>query len=74
MAQLNKYEPVPILGAGTFGLSTALHLSRAGHADITLLDSSALLPLANSAGNDLNKIVRAEYAAAILRRGSLGGH
>ena len=52
---------VLIVGAGTFGLSTAYHLSKSGYNDVTVLDKSAFVPSVSSAGNDLNKIIRAEY-------------
>lgn len=52
---------VLIVGAGTFGLSTAYHLARAGYKSITVLEKASTIPSPNSAGNDLNKIVRAEY-------------
>ncbi|KAK5736471.1 hypothetical protein LTR17_007468 [Elasticomyces elasticus] len=50
-----------ILGGGTFGLSTAYHLARAGYTKITVVEQSATVPPEQSAGNDLNKIIRAEY-------------
>ena len=45
-------------GGGTMGSSTALHLLRAGYtpANITVLDAYPI-PSAQSAGNDLNKIM-----------------
>lgn len=45
-------------GGGTFGSSTALHLVRSGYtpANITVLDTYKF-PSAQSAGNDLNKIM-----------------
>ncbi|CZR57837.1 related to fructosyl amino acid oxidase [Phialocephala subalpina] len=52
---------VLILGAGTFGLSTAYHLAKAGYKNITVLDKASSIPSKYSAGYDLNKIVRAEY-------------
>lgn len=58
---LEKDAPILIIGAGTFGLSTAYHFARAGHSRITVLEKSSAVPPADSAGNDLNKIVRAEY-------------
>lgn len=45
-------------GGGTIGSSTALHLIRTGYnpANITVLDTFPI-PSAQSAGNDLNKIM-----------------
>jgi len=45
-------------GGGTIGSSTALHLVRSGYtpANITVLDAYEI-PSAQSAGNDLNKIM-----------------
>lgn len=51
-----------IVGAGTFGLASAHRLSRAGYTNITVLDKDSQVPSRASAGFDLNKIVRAEYA------------
>ena len=50
-----------IVGGGTIGLSTALHLSDRGYENITVLDRGESIPSAFSAGNDVNKIVRADY-------------
>ncbi|KAK8063132.1 sarcosine oxidase [Apiospora saccharicola] len=58
---MEKIAPILIIGAGTFGLSTAYHFARAGYSDITVLEKSTAVPPTDSAGNDLNKIVRAEY-------------
>lgn len=55
-----KDDSILIVGAGVFGLSTALHLARDGYTNITVLDR-ATVPSQYSAGHDLNKIVRAEY-------------
>jgi sarcosine oxidase/L-pipecolate oxidase len=52
---------VLIVGGGTFGLSTAYRLAKAGYRSITVLEKSASIPPEDSAGNDLNKIIRAEY-------------
>ncbi|KAK4234197.1 FAD dependent oxidoreductase [Achaetomium macrosporum] len=53
-----------IAGAGTFGLSTSYHLAKAGYKNITVLEKSPTIPSHLSAGNDLNKILRAEYEDA----------
>lgn len=34
----NKNDPIIIVGAGAFGLSTALHLARRGYTDVTVFD------------------------------------
>ncbi|KAL9110786.1 MAG: hypothetical protein Q9227_004778 [Pyrenula ochraceoflavens] len=57
----NKQSPITILGAGAWGLSTALHLHNAGYTDITVFDRATQIPSPYSAAYDLNKIVRAEY-------------
>jgi len=57
---LSKESSILIVGAGVFGLSTALHLAQDGYTNITVLDRENV-PSLYSAGNDLNKIVRAEY-------------
>ncbi|PYH87651.1 fructosyl amine:oxygen oxidoreductase [Aspergillus ellipticus CBS 707.79] len=45
-----------IIGASTWGASTALHLARRGYTNVTVLDAYHQ-PSAISAGNDVNKIV-----------------
>ncbi len=54
---IDPNEPVLIVGAGTFGLSTALFLLRSGHRNVTLIDPYHF-PSDISAGNDVNKIVQ----------------
>ncbi|RFU34084.1 hypothetical protein B7463_g2249, partial [Scytalidium lignicola] len=57
-----KKAAILIIGAGTFGLATAHRLSSAGYTNITVLEKDSQVPSRFSAGFDLNKIVRAEYA------------
>ena len=52
---LNKDSSILIIGAGTWGASTALHLARQGYKNVTVLDPYPV-PSAISAGNDINKI------------------
>nr|XP_018264648.1 uncharacterized protein I303_02821 [Kwoniella dejecticola CBS 10117]OBR86806.1 hypothetical protein I303_02821 [Kwoniella dejecticola CBS 10117] len=58
--KLSKETSILIVGAGVFGLSTALHLSRAGYKEITVIDPHPV-PSPLSAANDINKIIRTEY-------------
>jgi sarcosine oxidase/L-pipecolate oxidase len=53
---LSHDSKILIVGAGTWGCSTALHLARRGYTSITVLDPYPV-PSPISAGNDLNKIL-----------------
>lgn len=57
----DKSAPIAIIGAGVFGLSTALQLASDGYTNITVLEKDDQMPSRSSAGYDLNKIVRPEY-------------
>ncbi|KAF1951191.1 FAD dependent oxidoreductase [Byssothecium circinans] len=57
----SKNSSIAIIGGGAFGLSTALELSQRGYTNITVFEKDAEIPSRWSAGNDLNKIMRAEY-------------
>ncbi|OJJ43947.1 hypothetical protein ASPZODRAFT_168787 [Penicilliopsis zonata CBS 506.65] len=53
---VSKSLPLLVIGAGTWGSSTALHLARRGYTNVTVLDAYAV-PSTISAGNDINKII-----------------
>lgn len=57
---------VLVVGAGVFGVSTALHLLRDPDQKykVTLIDKSSVLPAPDAASTDLNKIVRTSYSDA----------
>jgi len=59
---LTKESSILIIGAGTWGSSTALHLARRGYGHITVLDPYPY-PSPISAGNDLNKILELSSSA-----------
>ena len=61
MMGASKSDPILIVGAGAFGLSTALHLARNGYSNLTVLDKGTGCPSGFSAANDVNKILRVEY-------------
>ncbi|KAK4061684.1 DAO domain-containing protein [Trichoderma simmonsii] len=65
--QPSKHDSVIIVGAGAFGLSTALHLLREGYTDVTVLERGDEIPSRYSAANDINKIIRAEYEDPFYR-------
>lgn len=58
---MNTDAKILIVGAGTFGLSTAYHMARSGYKSVVVLEAGNAIPSPLSAANDLNKIVRAEY-------------
>ncbi|CAM1507803.1 Fc.00g046510.m01.CDS01 [Cosmosporella sp. VM-42] len=58
---MDKTAPIAILGAGAWGLSTALHFIEAGYTNITVFERDERIPSQYSAAYDLNKIIRAEY-------------
>ncbi|KAI5275570.1 fructosyl amine:oxygen oxidoreductase-like protein [Aureobasidium subglaciale] len=60
---LSQDSSVLIVGAGTWGISTALHLKRRGYKFVTLLDPYPV-PSPISAGNDVNKILELGTFAA----------
>ncbi|KAI0854193.1 FAD dependent oxidoreductase [Daldinia vernicosa] len=53
---------VLIVGGGCFGLATAHTLASSGYTKVTVLEKDDVMPSRFSAGNDLNKVIRAEYA------------
>lgn len=52
---LSKQSHILIVGGGTWGCSTALHLARRGYTNVTVLDVNHI-PSPISAGHDVNKI------------------
>jgi len=70
---LGKSSKIIIVGAGVFGLSTALHLSRCGYSNVDVYDKQphdqnnyANSEGADAASADENKILRASYGDARL--------
>ncbi|KAH6678861.1 FAD dependent oxidoreductase [Plectosphaerella plurivora] len=67
-SQLQKTDSVVIVGAGIFGLSTALHLASRGYTNVTVFDRQnydesmySYQKGCDAASADLNKIMRSAY-------------
>ncbi|KIY68064.1 FAD dependent oxidoreductase [Cylindrobasidium torrendii FP15055 ss-10] len=54
-------DPIVIIGAGVFGISTAYHLLKRGYTDVTVLERAPELPPADGSSNDFNRIIRTSY-------------
>lgn len=54
-------EDVLIVGAGVFGLSTALELKKRGYESVTVLDRY-LPPVVDGSSVDISRVVRSDYA------------
>ncbi|KAJ5776413.1 uncharacterized protein N7511_001424 [Penicillium nucicola] len=59
-----KNDSILIVGAGVFGLSTALELNKRGYTDITVVDRF-VPPSADGSSVDISRIIRADYADPI---------
>ncbi|KAJ5550124.1 FAD dependent oxidoreductase [Penicillium sp. DV-2018c] len=58
---INKTDSILIVGAGAFGLSTALELNKRGYTNITVVDRF-VPPSADGSSVDISRIIRADYA------------
>ncbi|KAG9188904.1 sarcosine oxidase / L-pipecolate oxidase [Alternaria panax] len=72
MDSLSKDSRINIIGAGLFGLSTALHLKCRGYSSVNVFDKQpydlslySYLNGADAASADLNKIVRSAYGTQV---------
>ncbi|CZR68641.1 related to fructosyl amino acid oxidase [Phialocephala subalpina] len=61
---LSKTAPILIVGAGVFGLSTALHLGQRGYKNVTVIDKQDYDKTLYSYDNGyINKVLRCAYGA-----------
>lgn len=58
---VSKAQSILIVGAGVFGLSTALELKKRGYEDVTVLDRY-LPPVVDGSSVDISRIIRVDYA------------
>ena len=61
MASLSKEDAIVIVGAGVFGLTTALDLRRRGYKNITVLDRMTP-PVPDGSSSDISRIIRSDYS------------
>ncbi|KAL5341012.1 FAD dependent oxidoreductase [Aspergillus crustosus] len=71
MPTTKKEDSIIIVGAGIFGLSTALHLARRGYTNVTVFDKQpyderqySYLNGCDAASADINKIIRSAYGGS----------
>ncbi|KAL4969945.1 NAD(P)/FAD-dependent oxidoreductase [Aspergillus stella-maris] len=67
---INKSDQILIIGAGVFGLSTALELTKRGYNNITVLDRH-VPPAVDGSSVDISRIIRADYADPIYAQMAL---
>jgi sarcosine oxidase / L-pipecolate oxidase len=61
---MKREHPIIIVGAETFGLSTALSLSKS-YQNITIFDRFNP-PVRDAASTDINKVIRADYGTDLI--------
>ncbi|KAH6884858.1 FAD dependent oxidoreductase [Thelonectria olida] len=69
----SKNEPIIIVGAGVFGLSTALELTRRGYTKITVLDRY-LPPVIDGSSVDISRVIRVDYADPVYGKMAREAH
>ncbi|KAK5031947.1 hypothetical protein LTS07_004568 [Exophiala sideris] len=69
---LSTSSPIVVVGAGVFGLSTAVHLAQRGYTNVKVLDKQAYKQSryaydagCDAASADMNKIMRAGYGSQL---------
>lgn len=61
MANLSTADAIVVVGAGVFGLTTALELAQRGYSNVTVLDRLAP-PVPDGSSCDISRIVRSDYS------------
>lgn len=67
MGEVSHDESILIVGAGVFGLSTALALRERGFSDITVIDRYPP-PVPDGSSNDISRIIRPDYTDPFYSR------
>ncbi|RAK95222.1 NAD(P)/FAD-dependent oxidoreductase [Aspergillus ibericus CBS 121593] len=61
---MDKTQHIVIVGAGVFGLSTALDLAQDGFSSVTVMDRS-MPPVPDGSSNDISRVIRFDYGDAV---------
>ncbi|KAL7903863.1 FAD dependent oxidoreductase [Trichoderma velutinum] len=71
-SNISKASPIVVVGAGVFGLSTAMHLAKRGYTNVKVIDKQPYHKTlysydlgCDAASADINKILRASYGPQI---------
>lgn len=64
---MDKSAHIVIIGAGVFGLGTALTLKEQGYTSVTVLDRS-MPPVPDGSSNDISRVIRFDYGDAVYAR------
>ncbi|PLB53555.1 putative fructosyl amino acid oxidase [Aspergillus steynii IBT 23096] len=64
---MDKHQQIIIIGAGVFGLSTALRLIQEGYTSVTVLDR-AVPPVPDGSSVDISRVIRFDYGDAVYAR------
>ncbi|KAM5351072.1 hypothetical protein ACJ41O_003795 [Fusarium nematophilum] len=70
---LPKDAPILIVGAGVFGLSTALELRHRGYQHVTVIDRY-LPPVVDGSSVDISRVIRVEYADPLYAKMAREAH
>jgi sarcosine oxidase / L-pipecolate oxidase len=66
-ASMKKDEAILVVGAGCFGLSTALALAKRGYSNITIIDRYSP-PVPDGSSTDISRIIRFDYTDPFYSR------
>lgn len=64
---MDKNQRIVIVGAGVFGLGTAMRLKEEGYGSVTVLDR-ALPPVPDGSSNDISRVIRFDYGDEVYAR------
>lgn len=64
---MDKNQRIVIVGAGIFGLGTAINLKEQGYSNVIVIDR-ALPPVPDGSSNDISRVIRFDYGDEVYAR------